>query len=153
MQAAPLDLGLTALSIQGRFSYVFDQSTERLSVWFGDDLGIHTERRQSHFLVKVEGELDPATVPRLELECAPAADEDGLVFDLSGIRFIDLRGLRSLLLFASASHPVRLLQPSRVVRRLIDLTATQSSFEILESLRNPISPERVPPLGEGSLSL
>ena len=75
-------------------------------------------------IVSVSGELDSSNAGALQATIAPIAAEhpERLVFDLSGLRFIDSAGIAVLVGVAAQVKAVQLRQPSQVVRRVIELT-------------------------------
>jgi anti-anti-sigma factor len=80
--------------------------------------------------VAVSGEHDLATPPTLAGELSQACSL-ATVIDLAGVTFLDARGLRVLISAyqwgnRSGGHRLRLVRPSRAVRRLFELTGTLS---------------------------
>jgi anti-sigma B factor antagonist len=75
-------------------------------------------------VVTISGELDSSNAASLEAAIAPIAAEhpERLVFDLSGLRFMDSAGIAVLVGVASKVNAVQLRNPSEVVRRVIELT-------------------------------
>jgi anti-sigma B factor antagonist len=75
-------------------------------------------------LITVDGELDSSNVASLEATIASVTAERPatLVFDLSGLRFMDSAGISALIDAAAKVDAVRLRQPSAPVRRVIELT-------------------------------
>lgn len=75
-------------------------------------------------IVSVSGELDSSNAGALEATIGPIAAEhpERLVFDLSGLRFMDSAGIAVLVGVAAQVEAVQLRQPSQVVRRVIELT-------------------------------
>lgn len=93
-------------------------------------------RRVDHplgVLLTLGGELDLATVPRLQEQLDRAVRGRGaVVIDLSGLRFIDSSGLHMLVraerqLHASGGQLV-LVRGPRAVRRVFELTGLDRSF-------------------------
>lgn len=85
--------------------------------------------------IGVVGEIDLAGGPLLDQVIASqeAAGTD-VVIEMSEVTFVDSSGLRSLIAAsqraASAGRRVRLVAPSPVLVRLLDITATTSMFDI-----------------------
>jgi anti-anti-sigma factor len=75
-------------------------------------------------LITVVGELDSSNVAALEatISSVTAGRPGQLVFDLSGLRFMDSAGISALIGAAAKVDAVRLRQPSAAVRRVIELT-------------------------------
>jgi anti-sigma B factor antagonist len=75
-------------------------------------------------IVSVAGELDSSNAASLEAAVAPlaTAHAERLVFDLSGLRFMDSAGIAVLVGVAAKVNAVRLREPSDAVRRVIELT-------------------------------
>lgn len=74
-------------------------------------------------VLSVSGELDMSNVERMRAAVASsgAARTGRLVFELSGLRFIDSAGI-AVLLSAAAECAVRLRDPSPAVLRIVELT-------------------------------
>ncbi|GII34370.1 STAS domain-containing protein [Planotetraspora mira] len=75
--------------------------------------------------LKIEGDLDRATMHALTEALASTADDASPVVDLSGLMFIDVGGLRALVIAAArleGDHVLTLRSASPHVRRLLDLT-------------------------------
>jgi len=99
---------------------------------------ITVEGRGEWTVVRVAGDLDMATAPRLESTCEPT--EAAIALDLAGVRFIDSSGLRALLRILAGCPRLVLLCPSAAVQRLLSLTQTADSFRVadgFDSLRMP----------------
>jgi anti-anti-sigma factor len=75
-------------------------------------------------VITVAGELDVSNAHELQTVVRSiAANHAGpLVFDLSGLRYIDSAGIAVLLDAASRRGTVRLRDPSAAVRRVVELT-------------------------------
>jgi anti-sigma B factor antagonist len=75
-------------------------------------------------LLVVSGELDSSNVASLEATIASIAAErpERLIFDLSGLRFMDSAGISLLIGAAAKVEAVHLRDPSQAVRRVIELT-------------------------------
>lgn len=92
-----------------------------------DLLKIDVDTSGPERVVRVRGELDPHTAPRLEAalrETDPGATR--LVLDVAGINFMDSTGLRIVLAAEKelAGNGVDLVvrSPSDAVRRLLEIT-------------------------------
>ncbi|MEV0592941.1 STAS domain-containing protein [Nonomuraea cavernae] len=75
--------------------------------------------------LRIEGELDRATLPTLVRTLASIAGHTSFCIDLSGLMFCDVGGLRCLLTAAVGlpdGHVLTLRSPSPQVRRLLELT-------------------------------
>jgi anti-sigma B factor antagonist len=86
--------------------------------------------------LRVRGEIDIATCPHLDETVASvcAAGVDLLEIDLSEVTFMGSSGLASLLraqrLAVENGGGVRLLEPSQVVRDLLEMTRLLDRFEV-----------------------
>jgi anti-anti-sigma factor len=74
--------------------------------------------------VIVSGELDISTAGSLEATVASLVAErpERLIFDLSGLRFMDSAGIAVLLGAAAKVEAVHLRNPSPTVRRVVQVT-------------------------------
>ena len=75
-------------------------------------------------IVTVSGDLDISNAATLERAVAPITAErpERLIFDLSGLRFMDSAGIAVLLDAAGKVKAVQLRDPSPAVRRVVELT-------------------------------
>jgi anti-sigma B factor antagonist len=75
-------------------------------------------------VISVSGELDISNADTLEATVASVAAKrpEELIFDLSGLRFMDSAGIAVLLGAASKVTVVHLRDPSDAVRRVVELT-------------------------------
>lgn len=85
--------------------------------------------------ISVIGEVDLAGGPLLDqVIAAREAAGDDVVLEMSEVTFVDSSGLRSLIAASqratAAGRRVRLVAPSAVLVRLLDITATTSMFDI-----------------------
>jgi anti-anti-sigma factor len=101
----------------------------------------------------VSGEVDMSTSPILRLAIEEAEDTlpERLTIDLSAVRFIDVSGLRELLMAArralAEERRVVLASPPRMIRRLLALTAIDQSAEVLMDGRALETVSRLPEAG------
>ncbi len=85
--------------------------------------------------IGVIGEIDLAGGPLLDqvIAAREGVGED-VVIEMSAVTFVDSSGLRSLIAAsqraAAGGRRVRLVAPSAVLVRLLDITATTSMFDI-----------------------
>jgi anti-sigma B factor antagonist len=109
-----------------------------------DLLHVTTEPLEDGCLVRATGEIDASTLAALRREVDAAREEATTVLiDLSGVTFIDSTGLQ-LLLDASRSSAVGyggffLVRPSRVVRRLIQVSGTADLLTIVDPSAEPVA--------------
>ena len=94
---------------------------------------LHT--RGANAVLDVRGEIDGSTIELLQTAALKAmAMHDSLILRMRDVTFIDSAGLRSLIVLKRSSDrdakPLVLQQPSRVVVRLLELTALDSHFTI-----------------------
>ncbi len=90
-------------------------------------------------VVRVAGVLDALALPRVSRELTDAQRGEHPVFvDLSEVTFMDSRGLGSLLAANERSRegaaPVRIFQPSSVVRRLLDVAGVSAVLTEVDEL-------------------
>ncbi|GAC1435095.1 MAG: STAS domain-containing protein [Solirubrobacteraceae bacterium] len=91
-------------------------------------------------VIRVAGELDVASAPRLEQEVAGAVAESpsAVVIDLARLDFMDSTGLRAILgaqeLTGKSGQRFVLLRGPEQVERLLTLTRVADRIEIAEDL-------------------
>jgi anti-sigma B factor antagonist len=75
-------------------------------------------------LVVLSGELDSSNIDALSARLEPitARQPERVIFDLSGLRFMDSAGIAVLVGTARTVKTVRLRNPSDVVRRVVEVT-------------------------------
>jgi anti-anti-sigma factor len=99
-------------------------------------LSVQVEPRGGELVIRASGELDIASVKRLEDELFRALDSDasGVVLDLGGVNFIDSTGLRVLLLAAKLSiangKPLSMVRITKPVREVIELSGVERSLPL-----------------------
>lgn len=98
---------------------------------------IAVEGREDVTIVRVEGDLDMATTPRLVARCRTLGTV--LALDLSAVRFIDSIGIEGLLEIEEMKDRVTLVNPSGVVRRLLALTEMSGAFQIASSAADALN--------------
>lgn len=83
-------------------------------------------------VIAVSGDLDISSVEQLRSavsEMAEARPEE-LTFDMSGLRFMDSAGIAVLLGAAGKVPNVRLYNPTKAVRRVIELTGLTEVLKV-----------------------
>jgi anti-anti-sigma factor len=73
-------------------------------------------------VLKVSGELDAVTAPKLSAELAAKSSSRGLVIDLSGLTFVDSSGIH-VLARTCAEHGTPVVCPNGIIRRLLDIVS------------------------------
>ena len=83
-------------------------------------------------VITVAGDLDIASVEglRAAVDAAMAKRPEELTFDLAALRFMDSAGIAVLLGAAGSVPTVRLRNPTRAVRRVVELTGLTQILEI-----------------------
>jgi anti-sigma B factor antagonist len=97
------------------------------------ELVIDTEVDQAGTrIVTVSGELDISNAASLEatVDSITAERPEQLIFDLSGLRFMDSAGIAVLIGAAGKVSSVQLRDPSPIVRRVVQLTGLSSVLHI-----------------------
>ena len=100
-------------------------------------LRVTVEQLEDARLVRTTGEIDFSTVAALKREVDAAREQDATVLlDMSGVTFIDSSGLH-FLLEASQRSAVSdwaffVVQPSEVVRRLIEVSGTADRLTMVD---------------------
>jgi anti-sigma B factor antagonist len=106
-------------------------------------LTIDTELAGASLLVRVRGELDMSTAPKLSgaLTEAAAGSADTIVLDLAGVTFIDSSALRVLVLsgreLASTDRMLQIGPRSEMVARVLTMTSLDTSSDAFEVLPQP----------------
>jgi anti-anti-sigma factor len=89
--------------------------------------------------LEILGEVDLATLPEVRVATAVALaahPADELVFDMSGVTLIDSTGLAFVRTLARSDSPrFVIVEPSPVVRRLLQLTLLDASIAIRPSVQ------------------
>jgi anti-sigma B factor antagonist len=99
----------------------------------GADVVVETRTdRAGATIVSLSGELDSANAGALDASLAPLTHERSaqLIFDLSGLRFMDSAGIAVLLGVAARVAAVQLRDPSPAVRRVLELTGLTDVLRI-----------------------
>ena len=78
------------------------------------------------------GELDSSNVEQLEAAVASIMKQtpERVVFDLSGLRFMDSAGISVLVRLAAEVQTVEIRDPSPIVRRVIEITGLTSILQV-----------------------
>lgn len=104
------------------------------------DLEVHRYRCATCTVLEVAGEIDGASAPRFRDELAAAIAQPGkrVVVDLKGVAFMDCSGVGELVQAVArtgwTTGSVCLTQPTRFVRRVLDLTRVATVCPIYESV-------------------
>lgn len=81
-------------------------------------------------VVRISGELDMGTESRLGESLNPYTGQyAAVVYELDSLSFIDVAGLRSLDTAPDTNAPITIRDPSRQVRRLLDLAGRESMID------------------------
>jgi len=82
--------------------------------------------------VALSGELDSSNVPQLQTAVAAILAEhpQRVVFDLSGLRFMDSAGISVLVKLAGEIETVQIRDPSPIVRRVIEITGLTDILQV-----------------------
>lgn len=75
-------------------------------------------------VIKLVGEIDLSNVDsvRATIEATVSSAPERIIFDLSGLDFLDSSGIALLLFAAAKSESVELRNASEIVRRIIEVT-------------------------------
>ena len=102
----------------------------------GPPLAVDVERAPYGALVAIKGELDLATVPRVNAAFAaePVASAGAVVIDLTGVAFMDSTGLGALVTFerelAARGGRLVLACPEGPARLLLDVTGLAEQLAV-----------------------
>jgi anti-sigma B factor antagonist len=85
-------------------------------------------------VIKLVGEIDLSNVDsvRAAIEPTVSSTSELLVFDLSGLEFLDSSGIALLLFAAANTGSVQLRSPSEIVRRIIEVTGLADVLHIVD---------------------
>jgi anti-sigma B factor antagonist len=103
----------------------------------GSNLLIDVSREGKRVVLRLDGELDLASVPLLEseVELAMLDDTATIVLDLRGLEFLDSTGLRTILLLDKRSsergQTFALVRGSEQVQRLMSMTRVDEHLKII----------------------
>ncbi len=83
-------------------------------------------------VVILSGELDSSNAASLQEQVASILPQPAqpLIFDLTGLRFMDSAGIAVLISAATKASSVSLRNPSPVIRRVLEATGLSSVFSI-----------------------
>jgi anti-sigma B factor antagonist len=103
------------------------------------NLLIDVSREADRVVLRLDGELDLASVPLLEsaVQSATLDDPATIVLDLRGLEFIDSTGLRAILLQDKRStergQTFALVRGSEQVQRLLRMTGVDEHLKLIDS--------------------
>lgn len=112
------------------------------------ELGLEVAEVSSHVVVRVSGEIDISTAPRLReaIVSLLAEGRTQIAVDLRGVDFLDSTGLGVLVgglkRARSAGGELRVISTSPRIEKVFAITGLDGIFEIVER------PEDLPELGE-----
>jgi anti-sigma B factor antagonist len=102
-----------------------------------DGIELSVDRRSDGATLRVGGEIDLTSAPRLDEEIQTLIEQSvtNLTLDLSSVAFMDSTGLRVLLkaskLIEGNGGKVLLREPSEPVRRLLEVSGLDGHFELV----------------------
>jgi anti-sigma B factor antagonist len=105
----------------------------------GSNLLIDVSRNEERVVLRLDGELDLASVPLLESEVKNATLDNPatVVLDLRGLEFIDSTGLRAILSLDKRStehgQTFALVRGSEQVQRLMNITRVDEHLKFIAS--------------------
>jgi anti-anti-sigma factor len=99
-------------------------------------LEVRVERRASVVLLHLAGEFDVGGVEQVETALAGAVDArtDHVVFDLHGLRFLDLCAMETLVRADTHAFAVHVVPPPADVARIFAMTAAGRGLEMLDDV-------------------
>ncbi len=109
-------------------------------------LSIHEKREDGVHRLTPIGELDLATTPLLETAFNAVFEDDDaamIVVDLTQLSFMDSSGIALLIRMNGAcadADRLRVINGSRAVERLLDLTGVRARLPIISSNDDPLAP-------------
>jgi anti-sigma B factor antagonist len=83
-------------------------------------------------VISVAGEIDASTVEQIRSAVAQAAtlNAKGIIFDLSGVEFMDSSGIAALIEARVAAASIALRKPSQAVQRLLIATGLTDTLPV-----------------------
>jgi anti-anti-sigma factor len=109
-------------------------------------MDVELERLTAGTVVRIRGEVDLATSPKLDVTFSQLEPPDGVVvIDLSGVTFIDSSGLNALVQlrqrFAKQDldHNLRLVVTRPATIRVFEVTGLLSVFVVSESVADALA--------------
>jgi anti-sigma B factor antagonist len=105
----------------------------------GSNLLIDVSRNEERVVLRLDGELDLASVPLLESEVENATLDNPaeIVLDLRGLEFIDSTGLRAILSLdkraTERGQTFALVRGSEQVQRLMNMTRVDEHLKFIAS--------------------
>jgi anti-anti-sigma factor len=97
-------------------------------------LDVHVERSEKATVVRLRGDLDLATSPRLQHAIEADLVQDLVILDLAALSFCDSSGLRVLLDMhrraRGGTAGLRLAGPTPEVDRVLELSGTRDYFDV-----------------------
>jgi anti-anti-sigma factor len=83
-------------------------------------------------VIRVVGELDISNVDVLKTAVEPicAEEPERLIFDFGGVRFMDSSTIALLITWSANVCPVEIRNPSRPVRRVIEISGLSSTLHL-----------------------
>jgi len=107
-----------------------EQADDVLTWVRGERLTVTLHHEPDHLRIDLFGELDVASAPVLARTVPPRTAAPAVVLDLARLSFLDAAGLRQLIALVSEGRAVTLRCPSRLVRRVLEVTGADVAFEI-----------------------
>ncbi|MGI9538769.1 MAG: STAS domain-containing protein [Miltoncostaeaceae bacterium] len=104
-----------------------------------ENINVEVTKTDDATVVVISGVLDALALPSVSRELADAqGSSDPVYVDLSGVTFMDSRGLGSLLAARERSRdgaaPVYIHRPSEAVRRILDVSGVRSVLDEVDEL-------------------
>jgi anti-anti-sigma factor len=96
----------------------------------GAPLHIKLQQEPAGPVISLAGELDGSNVDKLQSSLDPVLEDrpECLTFDLSGLTFMDTSGIAFLVRTMRSAGTIRIVNPSVVVRRVVDLTGLSKTL-------------------------
>ena len=89
-------------------------------------------------IVQIEGEIDIVSLAALQIEIDQVLDQSASSarIDMTNLRFMDSSGIAVLLRFAERFGPLEIINPSRIIRQIIEVIGISDILRLSPEARH-----------------